>query len=121
MTLILSANGVFIGALLLLRCGDVHPNPGPPYENKSLKVCHINIQSLYLSSEKINPKRKMNEIESLLMHDLGIDIICLSETWLKPHIPDSKAKIEGYELERKDRIGIGSGGGRNLHIRFHIL
>ena len=110
MAFILSANGVFIGALLLLRCGDIHPKPGPSHINKSLKVCHINIQSLCLVSEKINPKRKMNEIESFLMHDLGIDVICLSETWLKPHIPDVSAKIEGYEIERKDRIGIGSGG-----------
>ena len=110
LALILSSNGVFIGALLLLRSGDVHPNPGPSHINKSLKICHINIQSLYLVSEKVNPTRKMNEIESCLMHDLGIDVVCLSETWLKPHIPDSKAKIEGYELERKDRIGIGSGG-----------
>ena len=52
----------------------------------------------------------MNEIESLLMQDLGMDVVCLSETWLKPHIPDSTVKIEGYEIERKDRIGVGSGG-----------
>ena len=109
---ILSANGVFIGALLLMRCGDVHPKPGPgqTYTNKSLKLCHINIQSLYLVSEKVNPSRKINEIESLLMHDLEMDLVCLSETWLKPHTADSDVKIEGYEIERKDRIGIGSGG-----------
>ena len=109
---ILSTNGVFIGALLLLRCGDVHPNPGPvqSYVNKSLNLCHINIQSLYLVSEKINPSRKINEIESLIMHDLEMDLVCLSETWLKPHIIDSDVKIEGYDIERKDRIGVGSGG-----------
>ena len=107
---ILSSNGVFIGALLLMRCGDIHPKPGPSHVNKSLKICHINIQSLYLSSEKVNPTRKMNEIESHIMHELEIDVICLSETWLKPHTPKESVKIEGYELERKDRIGVGSGG-----------
>ena len=95
----LSANGVFIGALLLLRCGDIHPKPGPPnpvppnpvpsYENKSLSICHVNIQSLYLISDKVYPQRKMDEIESLLMNDLQFDAICLSETWLKPNIAEN--------------------------------
>jgi hypothetical protein len=52
----------------------------------------------------------MDEIESLLMNDSEFDVICLSETWLKPNIAENKVKIQGYELERKDRLEIGSGG-----------
>ena len=33
LSLILSSYGVFIGILLFLRHGDVHPNPGPTYKN----------------------------------------------------------------------------------------
>jgi hypothetical protein len=107
---ILSANGVFIGALLLLRCGDVHPHPGPTFTNKSLSICHINIQSVYLISEKGHERRKINEIEMDLVNNMEIDIICLSETWLKPIIKDSDIDINGYSIKRKDRLVTRAGG-----------
>ena len=109
LALILSSNGVFIGALLLLRCGDVHPNPGPIHNDKSLSICHINIQSLYIA-ERGNHKRKINEIESTLLNALKIDIVCLSETWLKPEIKDTDVDIKGYKFRRKDRLGSRYGG-----------
>ena len=99
---ILASNGVFIGALLLLRCGDIHPNPGPNYTTKSLSICHVNIQSLYLT-ERGNQKRKINEIEASLLNNLKMDIVCLSETWLKPEIKDEDIDIKGYHIRRKDR------------------
>jgi hypothetical protein len=61
-------------------------------------------------SEKATSSRKINEIESQIMHDLEMDLVCLSEPWLKPHITDLDVKIEGYEIERKHRIGVDSGG-----------
>ena len=107
---ILSSNGVFIGALLLLRCGDIHPKPGPTNQpTKSLSICHINIQSLYLT-ERGNQKRKINEIESTLINLMHMDIVCLSETWLKPSINDKDVDITGYKFRRKDRIQSRYGG-----------
>ncbi|KAG8235347.1 hypothetical protein J437_LFUL015856 [Ladona fulva] len=44
------------------------------------------------------------------------DIICLSETWLKPEIPDSMVKLPDYNLFRIDRLGkIGGGVGAYFH------
>jgi hypothetical protein len=113
--LILNSYGVFIGVLLILRCGDVHPNPGPPFENKSLKICHINVQSLYLRIG--NHTRKIDEIESLLINDQHMDIICLSETWLDPQIDTTQVDIKDFEFIRKDRLAprLGYGGvGMNI-------
>ena len=100
--ILLNSYGIFICSLLLLRCGDVHPNPGPTFVNKSITVCHANVQSLYLKSETYK-RRKIDEIEQVLIKDLHYDIICLSETWLNDQIKDILVDIEGYKIHRKDR------------------
>jgi hypothetical protein len=100
--LILSSYGVFIGILLILRSGDVERNPGPNYQLKSLIVAHINIQSIYPREDRGYSRRKINEIETTLIEDTQTDIICLSETWLKPHILDEDIDIQGYKFHRKN-------------------
>jgi hypothetical protein len=108
---ILSSYGICIGILLILRCGDVHPNPGPSYDSKSLSICHVNIQSLYLRAEPSrNHRRKIDELESILINDNKIDIICISETWLDNIIPDTKVDIPGYSFHHKDRTTCRAGG-----------
>jgi exonuclease III len=114
--LFLNSYGVLIGTLLILRCGDVHPNPGPinttntPNTNKALTICHANIQSLYLVSDRVYPRRKIDEIQAIYVNEKNIDIVCLSETWLKPTTDDTKVDIVGYKLYRKDRLDRPSGG-----------
>jgi hypothetical protein len=116
LNLILSSYGVCIGILLILRSGDVHPNPGPTmYENKSLNICHVNIQSLYLRVTTPH-RRKIDEIEALLINDAKMDIICISETWLNDNIPLDLVKIEGYEFIRKNRPGDRASGGVGIYI-----
>jgi hypothetical protein len=102
--LILNLYGALLCSLLILRCGDVHPNPGPTFCNKSISLCHVNVQSLYLKSENYK-RRKIDEIESSLIIDHKIDIICLSETWLNDNIPDCLVDIKDYKIHRKDRVG----------------
>jgi hypothetical protein len=108
--LILSSYGVFIGMLLLLRSGDVERNPGPNYQLKSLSIAHINVQSLFPQDGQGYSRRKINEIETTLIDDMNIDIICLSETWLKPNILDDDIDINGYKFRRNDRTEARSGG-----------
>jgi hypothetical protein len=115
--LILSSYGVFIGMLLILRSGDVHPNPGPTTELKSVSICQVNVQSLYLRLGY--HRRKIDEIHTLLINDAKIDIICLSETWLDNTITDDMVKIPGYMIHRKDRPG-NSAGGAGLYITENI-
>jgi exonuclease III len=50
-------------------------------------------------------RRKIDEIETILINDKNIDIICLSETWLDVDITDSQVDIDGYKFFRKDRLG----------------
>ena len=68
---------------------------------RGLKIVHQNIQSL---SDKIDQLR-------LLLHGLhsGIQLITLSESWLKLDRNDSGYEILGYTLFRKDRKGKTAG------------
>ena len=80
--------------LLLLCCGDVHPNPGP--EN-NLKIAHLNVCSL---RDKIDiVKAELN----------NFDVICISETWLRKD-DVGNVVIPGYHTPvRKDRMTRGGG------------
>jgi hypothetical protein len=115
---VLSSHGVFIGMLLIHRCGDVHPNPGPTHEIKALKICHVNVQSLYLRINAYH-RRKIDEIDSILIKDHNIDIICLSETWLGNDIKDTQVDITGHEFHRKDRIE-NIAGGVGMYVNLSI-
>ena len=42
--------------------------------------------------------------------DNDIDICCISETWLKPIIPDNRVCPDGFSIIRKDRTNYRGGG-----------
>jgi hypothetical protein len=88
------------------------------HESKSLNICHVNVQSLYLRIENYH-RRKIDEIDSLLIKDFDVDIVCLSETWLGDDITDTQVNINGYEFHRKDRIG-NRAGGAGMYINHSI-
>ena len=62
---------------------------------KGLKVCHMNAQSL--GGAKIDEFRYIFE-------ESGVDLICISETWFKPGMPDNLYQLKGYTILRVDRI-----------------
>ena len=70
--------------LLILLCGDVHPNPGPTEIYSKMSIVHNNICSL---------EHKTLFIEAELNK---FDIITLSETWLYDGISNDKIHINGY-------------------------
>ena len=76
----------FLSVLLLLLCGDVHPNPGPMLQENSsnISIVHNNICSL---------QQKRDNVEAELSN---FDIIALSETWLYEDFPSDKLSIKGY-------------------------
>ena len=45
-----------------------------------------------------------------LIEDTDVDVLCLTETWLKDNIDSNFIQIDGYELFRKDRHGKRRGG-----------
>ncbi len=95
--------------------------------NYSNKVCEI-FQALSLSADEITPHRdclKMVHINArlllanflevkLLVTENNIDILCVSETWLLPHISDSHCHIPGYHVFRCDK---GHWGGTCVYVK----
>ena len=72
---------------------------------KGLKVAHINIHSLY---------PKVEEIRFLLLNT-GLDILCISETWLDEVISQGELHVDGYCLLRRDRNR--HGGGVTIYVK----
>ena len=96
---------VLLLGLLLLRCGDIHPNPGPPYSD-NISIVHNNIRSL---------QNKVPYIEAELTR---FDIITLSETWLHESFPSEKLMIKGYHPPlRLDREDQSAHGGVAIYVK----
>lgn len=70
----------------------------------NLKVEHVNARSLLSCFDEIK----------LLIVDRNIDILCITETWLVPNVPNRLVNIQGYKLFRCDG---GQGGGSCIYIR----
>lgn len=100
---------IFCMTLLILLCGDVHPNPGTLSWNNIL-VCHANVRSLCNSDKLIDIKTRLVD---------AFQIITLSETFLNENT-DLNLQFNGYNLFRKDRIG-RTGGGVAAYIHENII
>ena len=75
---------------------------------RGLKIVHINIQSL---------KNKIDHLH-IFMHFNDIDILCVTETWLKSDIDDNELIINGYNMCRKDRRSVdGEHGGIVVYLK----
>jgi hypothetical protein len=96
----------FLCKILLLLGMDIESNPGPV---KGLSLVHMNIQSLYLTSN--HPRVKMDEIITTYVNEKEVDFICMSESWLHDGISDDLILLPGYDKpyrkDRKDRRGGG--------------
>ena len=105
---------MIILSLLLLKSGDIEPNPGPDTDSLSsslstptqfeemiknkFSVVHYNVQSL---------ASKIEAIESELSN---FDVICLTETWLDHRSSDDLLALADYTLYRQDRGRDAYGG-----------
>ena len=52
---------------------------------------------------------KLSEVQELVLRQ-NIQIGCIVESWLKPHIADTVVNNEGYNIVRKDRLSHEHGG-----------
>lgn len=80
-------------------------------DTKGFIIAHINCRSLL---PKVDFLRH-------LMVDKPVWVLCLSETWLKPSIPDSMVDIFGYNFIRHDRATLVAGrnkigGGIDMYV-----
>lgn len=77
-------------------------------QKKGLHVCHINAQSL---------NNKIHELR-LTFENSGVDIICISETWLNESTLDGIIMLNGYNLYRGDRVR--HGGGVAIYVKNNL-
>ena len=95
--------------ILLMKCGDVHPNPGPASNESNFSIVHNNICSL---------ENKVHFIEAELNH---FDIITLSETCLNSNCQNEKIELFGYHppvrRDRQDR----QGGGVAIYVKKNLI
>ena len=98
--------------LLLVCANDIQTNPGPTVNVKDftrargLIVAHINIRSVINKTDTLE----------ILLKDKSFDVFTVSETWLKPQIPDCEVNISGYSYVRQDRLE-KIGGGTMIYVR----
>ena len=96
--------------LLILLCGDVHPNPGPTENNSSMSIVHNNICSL---------EHKTLFIEAELNK---FDIITISETWLYDGITNDKIHINGFLPPiRRDTSGNAGYRGVAIYVKEDLI
>lgn len=75
-------------------------------QRSGLHVCHINAQSLL---------PKIDEFRDLF-EESSVDVICVSETWLRDDFNDAMCCLSGYRVFRCDRVGC-IGGGVAIYVR----
>lgn len=101
-----------IAVLLLITCGDIHPNPGPVPNSSHLTVLVLNAQSLKSLDRKVN---KIQDLQNILYTDCP-HVVSICETWLFPEEdPINGTKSSDilnpsiYNIIRKDRPHTGGG------------
>ena len=89
--------------ILLLLCGDVHPNPGP---TNWADVCHEHVSLVTVNCRSLLP-----DIDSVRTELTNFSVIACTETWLNDTIPDSDISIPGFsDPYRRDRQRDSYGG-----------
>ena len=78
--------------MLFLLSGDIESNPGP-----ELRIFQQNVCSL---------KNKLGTLRTHAGELIGYDAICLTETWLGPHVADSELqlRIASTRPQRLERL-----------------
>lgn len=81
--------------------------------NDFINICHLNAQSL--CARQLG---KLDEFRYCFINS-KLDIICVSETWLKENISDTIVDLDGYKVLRNDRK-YGRGGGVCIYFKNDI-
>ncbi|XP_028516134.1 uncharacterized protein LOC114575459, partial [Exaiptasia diaphana] len=91
----------------LLNCVFV-PVTAPNITSLSDNQQRVFVPSLLLSNVmSLSPK--IDEVRDVVLH-ADFDLVCITETWLRDHIPENIVAIHGYNLIRRDRINDLHGG-----------
>ena len=105
---------VCLYSLLLMLSGDVEINPGPLSSFKKIfPICHWNVNSISAHDYSKSFLLKAH----IILHQF--DIICLSETYLDPAIPndDDILQTPGYTLICSDHSSNTKRGGACIYYK----
>ena len=94
-------------------CTDIHPHPGPEQtEHRGITICNFNAHSIKVTERFDYTKTVLSK---------AFDIITVTETWLKPTIPNSEYAIPmfngPFRLDRPD----GRAGGVMAWVKNSII
>ena len=103
--------------LLILKSGDVHPNPGPPPSessdswSSSLDLYNFLKLPNHLSTIHYNVQSIANKLDTLIAEFSFFDVVSFSETWLHDEISSNELLFPSFHPpERKDRANNRYGG-----------
>ena len=102
---------LIVSAFVLALSTDVHPNPGPSYDN-NIRFCNLNIHSL-------KKKNRFDQIKEKLAPNY--DIITMTETWLKSTTPMSSFKLNNFNGPHRLDRPYGKAGGVMVWVRDTII
>ncbi|MES9903184.1 MAG: endonuclease/exonuclease/phosphatase family protein [Sedimenticola sp.] len=103
----------------LLRCGDIHPNPGPTnipntstniteLTQHKLSIVHYNIQSFLHKKD-------------LLYSELSdFDILCFTETWLTDNTPSADLLYTHFKAPFRQDRATDAHGGLLVYIKVQV-
>ena len=100
-----SSSSSFDSSIALENCNDISSHFDLGSDDKGLRIGHWNVNRL--SSEKFD------QIKLFLIGKSGhaqVDILFLTETLLKPDIPDVLYAVPGFSIYRHDRVSRCGGG-----------
>lgn len=77
---------------------------------KGLKIASLNVRSLVSKIEQIE----------VLLSDEKLDLLGVSESWLKPSVTNNIVRIDNYKIYRWDRQANKRGGGVCVYVSRRI-
>ena len=102
--------------LLILRAGDIHPNPGPQPTESSDSLSSTDLYNFlnlpnHLSTVHYNVQSIANKLDTLIAEFSFFDVVSLSETWLHDGIFSDELLFPSFlSPECKDRVHDRYGG-----------
>ena len=126
---------------LLLKCGDIHPNPGPTNganlsRNDNCDSCkqqpkqsQTNMSCMYMNARSLKKIihvqdnqyiSNLSKFKELLCSE-SVDIMFVTETWLNSNVSNIEILPNGYNIYRTERSLGRTGGGVLFAIKHGIF
>ena len=102
--------------LLILRAGDIHPNPGLQSSESSDSLSSTDLYNFlnlpnHLSTVHYNVQSIANKLDTLIAEFSFFDVVSFSETWLHDSLSSDELLFPSFHPpERKDRAHDRYGG-----------